>query len=273
MRSENCNLALGLGLGTAALYLFALAGRRNHPGMEKLRGWSYAHRGLHGDGVPENSMAAFRAALENGFGIELDVHLLQDGGLGVMHDSALKRTTGREGRMEALTTAQLADYTLEGTGETIPAFAQVLALFAGKAPLIIELKTAGDNVDALCRTVCQALEGYEGPYCIESFDPRCVRWLRVHRPDIIRGQLAENFLRSGQGFPKPFLWAMRCNLLDFYTRPDFIAYQFADRRTLSNCLCRKLLGIQGVSWTLCCREDYDTAVREGWLPIFEGFRP
>lgn len=255
------------------LYLASLIGRTGHPGLKNLQGWKYAHRGLHGNGLPENSMAAFRAALEAGYGIELDLHLLADGGLGVMHDSPLKRTTGQPGRMEDLTVAQLKNYRLEGTREAIPEFSQVLELFAGKAPLIIELKTADGNVDALCETVCKQLEGYSGPYCIESFDPRCVLWLRKHRPDIIRGQLAENFLVSGWKFPKAFLFALTHNMLNFLTRPDFIAYKFSDRKTLSNSICRKLYGIQGVSWTLQRKEDYDTAAAEGWLPIFEGFRP
>ena len=89
------------------LILFLLAGRRNHPDLEKLRGWSYAHRGLHGSGIPENSMAAFRAALEKGYGIEFDVHLMKDGELAVIHDSSLKRTAGVDIRIEDLTKEDL----------------------------------------------------------------------------------------------------------------------------------------------------------------------
>ena len=85
--------------GTAALCgaaLLTLRGRTGHPGLEALRGWGYAHRGLHGDGVPENSMAAFKAALDHGYGIELDIHLLKDGNLAVIHDASLKRTAGAD---------------------------------------------------------------------------------------------------------------------------------------------------------------------------------
>ena len=84
------------------LYALAVRGRTGHPGLQALKGWRYAHRGLHGNGIPENSMAAFRAALEHGFGIELDVHLLKDGTLAIMHDHDLKRTTGLEGKIEDL---------------------------------------------------------------------------------------------------------------------------------------------------------------------------
>ena len=86
------------------LYLLSLRGRSGYPGVEKLRGWNYAHRGLHSPGVPENSLAAFRAAVEHGYGAEFDVHLLRDGGLAVIHDSVLKRTTGLDGKVEELTT-------------------------------------------------------------------------------------------------------------------------------------------------------------------------
>lgn len=261
-------------LALVLLWILALRCRRNRPGLADLRNWSYAHRGLHGPGVPENSMAAFRAALDGGFGVELDVHLLKDGNLAVMHDSLLNRTTGQAGRMEDLTIGELKDYSLEGTAETIPEFGEVLDLFGGKAPLIIELKSADGNHAALTEAACKLLEGYPGPFCMESFDPKCVAWLRKNRPDIIRGQLAENFFRSRNDLPDHLKFLATNLLFNFLTVPDFIAYKFADRNTTpSTVLCRKLWRAQGVSWTLRTREEYDTAVSEGWLPIFEGFLP
>ena len=118
------------------LILLLLRGRSNHPGLEALRGWSYAHRGLHGEGRAENSMSAFRAALEGGYGIELDIHLLKDGNLAVIHDSQLKRTTGADGRVEDLTIEDLKHYHLEGTEDTIPTFREVLDLYAGRRALL-----------------------------------------------------------------------------------------------------------------------------------------
>lgn len=257
-----------------ALYLLAIRGRRNKSVREKLGGSFYAHRGLHGNGIPENSMTAFRAALEKGYGIELDVHLCRDGSLPVFHDGTLSRTTGAEGKLCDLTAREWEQLTLEGTQESIPHFRQVLELYAGKQPMIIELKADGNNHSALCAAVCAALEGYEGVYCLESFDPRCIAWLRKNRPDIIRGQLSENFFKDRTDLSDIIKFLLTHNLLNFYTVPDFIAYQFSTRNdTLSNRLCRKLWKVQGVSWTLRSQEDYDTAVNEGWLPIFEGFRP
>ena len=149
----------------AGLLLFLLAGRRGHPGLAAFRGWSYAHRGLHCQGVPENSMAAFRKALDHGYGIEFDVHLMKDGELAVIHDSSLKRTAGADVRIEDLTKEDLEKYPLEGTEERIPLFRDVLALYDGKAPLIIELKPEKGNHAALSKATCDLLERYGVKQC------------------------------------------------------------------------------------------------------------
>lgn len=258
----------------ACLYLLAIRCRGNHPGVEKLRGWAYAHRGLHREGIPENSMAAFRSALECGYGIELDIHLLKDGNLAVMHDSLLNRTTGQPGHIEDLSTEDLSSYHLEGTDETIPEFMDVLTLFNGKAPIIVELKPEGGNQHMLAEAAYRMLKSYKGTYCIESFDPHCIQWMRKNAPDVIRGQLSENFCKGRNDFSDLARFAMTHLLTNFMTVPDFIAYNFAHRNdSISNRLCQKLWKAQGVSWTLRTREDYDTALSEGLLPIFENFIP
>jgi len=259
-----------------ALYALSTMGRSRHPYAKQLLGWSYAHRGLHNKqkGIPENSLAAFRAAVDHGYGAELDVHLLKDGSLAVIHDSLLKRTTGAEGRIEDLTEEDLKNYRLEGTEEVIPTFREVLEVFSGKTPLIIELKPVDGNHAALCQAACEAMEGYEGLWCMESFDPRCVNWLRKHRPGIIRGQLSENFLKTNKTMPFLLRFILTNNMSHIVTAPDFIAYRFDHRNhTLSNYMSRKVWGMLGVSWTIRTKKDYDTAVQEGWIPIFENFEP
>lgn len=256
------------------LLMLSWRGRSGHGGMEDLRGWAYAHRGLHGNGLPENSIPAFRAAVEHGYGMELDVHLMKDGNLAVIHDSLLFRTTGLKGKIEDLTAAQLCEYRLENTDACIPEFSEVLELVDGKVPLIVELKPVDNNYAALTARACEVLSQYRGAYCIESFDPRCILWLRKNRPEIIRGQLSENFLGNQKsGLPFLLRLIMTCQLGNFLSRPDFIAYKYGDRKRLSVWFCRKIWGIQGVSWTLKNKSDFDTAVKEGWLPIFEGIRP
>lgn len=255
------------------LYVLMLSGRTGHPGLQKLRGWSYAHRGLHKEGVPENSMAAFRDALENGYGIELDVHLLKDGNLAVIHDHPLERTTGADGNIEDLTTEDLQKYNLEGTGETIPTFRQVLELYNGKAPMIIELKAIGGNHGALVDTVMAQLENYHGVYCIESFDPRCILYLKKHYPQVVRGQLTENFLAGKGKLPWIIKFMMTWQLENFLLQPDFVAYKFADRKNLGNWIVRQFWGVQGVTWTLKTPQEHQAALSESWIPIFEDYKP
>lgn len=258
----------------AALYLLALTGRTGHKELPALQGHRYAHRGLHSQGIPENSMAAFRAALDRGYGIELDIHLMKDGNLAVIHDSSLKRTAGADVTIEELTTDDLKNYRLEGTEETIPLFSQVLALYAGKAPMIVELKTAKGNHTPLVAAVKEMMADYSGDYCIESFDPYCVHEVKKQWPTAIRGQLSEDFLKTNPTYlSRPLQFVMTFLLTSFLTRPDFIAYRYADRKNLSVSLSRKLWKLQGVTWTIKSQEDLLAAEKEGFLPIFEGFIP
>ena len=257
----------------AFLYLLSTCCRPGHPELKNMRGWNYAHRGLYGPGCPENSMAAFRKARDMGFGVALDVHLLADGNLAVIHDSQLLRLTGAEGKVEDLTTEQLSNYHLDGTDQTIPEFRQVLDLYDGRAPLIVELKVSGKNYVQLCQKTCEMLDGYKGVYCMESFDPRCVYWLKKHRPDVIRGQLTEDYFKRKNPLPWILKLLLTHQMLNFLTMPDFVAYRYEDCATFSYWLVRKLWKAQGVAWTLGNREDYDRAVDAGLIPIFENFIP
>lgn len=256
------------------IYLISLKGRVGHPGLEKLKGWNYAHRGLHGNGIPENSLAAFLAAKEKGYGIELDVHLLKDGDLAVIHDSSLLRTTGVSGTIEDMEAGELDSIYLEGTQEKIPLFSEVLELYDGAAPIIVELKSSGNNQKQLCMRACELLDTYKGVYCIESFDPLCIYWLRRHRPDIIRGQLSDNFLKDKESkYPWIIRLIMSSSASHLLSYPDFTAFNFYERNNLGTVLCRKLWGIQGVAWTIRSQEDLEAAKQENWIPIFENFKP
>ena len=257
-----------------ALYLISTICRSNHKDWKKFEGFAYAHRGLHTQTIPENSMKAFARAKAGGYGIELDIHLLKDGNLAVFHDSDLKRMTGREGNIESLTTQELEQYFLGQTMYTIPTFSQFLQLIDGSVPIIVELKSANGNHKALCEAARKALKHYRGAYCIESFDPMCVFWLRKNWPEVIRGQLLQNYFHTKN--PK-LPWIAKAALvwqfMNFLLYPDFVAYRFPDRKNIANFLVRKLWGARGVVWTIKTQEDFDTATREGYLSIFEGFMP
>lgn len=148
-----------------------------------------AHRGLHDNKtIPENSLAAFRNAVEHGYGVELDVYLTDDGTLIVHHDPSLKRTCGVRIHPEKTDSSHLENYRLMNTDETIPRLKDVLELVDGKIGLVIEIKTTR-KVDAVCAAVRDMLKDYKGEYWIESFDPRIVRWWHEHCPDVVLGQL------------------------------------------------------------------------------------
>ena len=258
------------------LWFLAIQCRRGHPFLQTLRTFRYAHRGLHErNAVPENSMAAFRRALNSCCGVELDVHLMADGNLAVIHDSSLLRTAGADVEIEDLTAADLKKFRLEGTEERIPLLGEVLALFEGRAPIIVELKAARGNHDALTAAAVKELDKYRVAYCIESFDPRCLLWLKKNRDEIVRGQLSEKFLRHGDGGGQSpiVLWLLGNLLTNFMTRPDFIAYRFSDRKCLAVKLCRKLYRVQEFSWTITSHQAMKEAEGAGCSVIFEQFDP
>ena len=248
-------------------------GRTGHPELELLRKYRYAHRGFHDKPqIPENSVAAFKRAVEHGFGAELDIHLTKDGKLVVFHDSTLVRCTGVEGILEDKTLAELRELRLEGTDELIPTFDEVLDLFENATPLIIELKTYAGNHEALAKAAVERLDSYKGKYCIESFDPRAIGDVRKLRPDIVRGQLSTNFRADPDEAPKGTAGLLTDLKMDFISKPDFVAYNFKyrDQPAFVKAVAR---GIQGVAWTIRTREDLKAAEALGYIPIFEQFDP
>lgn len=267
-------ILISLAFLVLVLYVISTVCATSRYGNRKVLRTSYAHRGLYGEGVPENSMAAFLRAKEAGYGIELDVHLLKDGELAVIHDASLRRTAGADVRIEDLTSDELENYHLGSTEQTVPNFRHVLERMEGKVPLIVELKCERNNYKELCQKACEMLDSYKGSFCVESFDPRCVYWVRKNRPDIVRGQLTENYFATPNSkLPWYLKFMLRHQMLNIFTQPDFIAYRYSDRNTISNTICKKIWGAQLVSWTLKTKEEYDTAVKEGWIPIFENFQP
>ncbi|WP_347266689.1 glycerophosphodiester phosphodiesterase family protein [Paracoccus sp. (in: a-proteobacteria)] len=145
---------------------------RLHPDFLRL---PVAHRGLHGGHVPENSLAAFRAAIAAGYGIECDIQRTADLTPMVFHDYDLRRLTGTEGLVAALSPAQLAERRLQDTDEPIPTLRQMLDEVAGRVPLLIELKDttpdSGADVGDLPGRVAAVLAGYAGPVAVMSFNP------------------------------------------------------------------------------------------------------
>lgn len=256
------------------LYIFAIRGRVGYTDFKNFKGVYYAHRGLFGGNVPENSLLAFQLANASGYGVEFDVHIMADGELAVIHDHSLLRTAGADVKIEDLTLKDLENYRLEGTDEKIPTLDSVLKIFNGEKPLIIELKSPPSQIDRLCRAVCEKLKSYKGDYCIESFDPRCVYWFKKYSPETIRGQLSENYFTNHK-IKLPFLlkFIMTFLLTNFLTKPDFVSYRFKNRKHISNVLCKKLWKIQSVGWTIDEYVDLEKAISENVIAIFEKIKP
>ena len=232
----------------------------------------YAHRGLFDKTAPENSLAAFRRSVERGFGIELDVQLTADGQVVVFHDYTLERMCRADVRVSELTLKDLRSYRLLDTEYTIPTLKEVLTLVGGRVPLLIELKGESAN-DDLCLPVARLLDEYEGPFCVESFNPMLLRWFKVHRPEIARGQLVTNLLvekKDGNRFLNFLLTGL---FLNFLSRPDFIACDIKHMGGPSYFICAKLFRVKRFYWTVRDKEDFE-AIRESeaWS-IFERFLP
>ena len=238
------------------LYFFLLTPRHRRPEAEPLMRTAYAHRGLWDKTHPENSLAAFRAATEAGFGIELDVQLTRDGELVVFHDASLARVTGAEGKVYEKDLAELRALTLGKSEEYIPTFAEVLALVAGRVPLLVEIKS-DYNWRGVCEKTAELLDGYGGEYLIESFHPLAVAWFRKHRPSVLRGQLSARLWKERQ-FRTLSHFLVQNLLLNFYARPDFIAYDVHDRGVLSFRLSR-LFHPFTLAWTIRTPEEHRQA--------------
>lgn len=242
---------------------------RRHPARAQLQGRYIAHRGLHDlrVGTPENSLAAFRAAMERGYAVELDIHLTADGEVVVFHDDTLLRMCGVDGRPEQMTLAELKALRLCNTDETIPTLQECLDTIDGRVPLLVEFKCMTSTCRSLCRRADAILSAYEGVYWIQSFYPPVLLWYRRHRREVCRGQLSA-------AFPKEALHKqlLGCMVFNFLARPDFVSYDHRHAAHPCRRLC-SLLGAYPVGWTFSEQAALDNGRRDFNTYIFEGFLP
>lgn len=253
------------------LYLFLIA-PRNRKEMKDYKTKMYAHRGLHNDERAENSMSAFKAAVDSGYGIELDIRLSKDGKLVVFHDDTLDRVCGREGRVIDFTAEELATFSLNGTGEGVPLFSDVLSVIDGKVPLLVEIKeNPGDNSVSLA--ACEMLKDYKGNYIIESFNPLSLRTVKKNMPHIPRGILSHRYY-AYEPYRKPLYFLLQALLFNFTCRPAFIAYDHKDSKALSLRIARRLFGVITFAWTVRSAEEEKSAKENGFdSVIFENYIP
>lgn len=265
---------LGIAVTAALLYLLMIMPRLIHKADKTpFMGVLYAHRGLHDNAsdAPENSLAAFRKAVEGGYGIEFDVQLSKDEVPVVFHDFTLKRMCGVDGKVCDYTYKELLQFPLGDSGERIPRLEDVLGLIDGHVPLIIEYKIEWMETH-VCQVADRILQNYQGAYCIESFNPLGLYWYRRNRPAVMRGQLADAFYTRKEY--KGILYLALQNLwLNFLTKPDFVAYNHKEANRLSRRLCRYLYRNTAVAWTIKSEEELAKAGKEFDLFIFDSFLP
>lgn len=264
-------LALG---ALMLLWLYAIAPQmKNRPDFSELAKYDYAHRGLHNakKGIPENTLKAFRAAAEAGFGMEFDLQLTKDKQVVVHHDESLLRTCGVDKKVSALTLDELRQYPIANTDQVVPTLQETLDAVGRRVPLIVEIK-GYQPAEEICPLVWEILKNYRGVFCVESFDPVAVKWFRDYQPQIVRGQLMEN-LKPGKNLTAFQAFAGRNLLSNFLTRPNFEAYDYHARKRPAMWVARKIFGMQEVSWTVKDWETYYALKRENCMIIFEGFEP
>ena len=229
----------------------------------------YAHRGLFDNHsvAPENSLAAFKKAVDAGYGIELDVQLSKDNKLVVFHDATLKRMCGVDGKVWEYTLEELKQLRLLNSNEQIPTFEEFLSVVNGKVPFILEYKLDRAQT-VVCQLANEVLKNYKGIYCIESFHPLALLWYRKNRPDVLRGQLCEEFYRTETYKGNPLFMILPYMPFNFLTRPDFIAYNHHHAHNISRRICKALGGLS-VAYTIKSTEEYRRAEDKFELFIFD----
>ncbi|MDR5659948.1 glycerophosphodiester phosphodiesterase family protein [Serpentinicella sp. ANB-PHB4] len=238
--------------------------------MKWLSQMHIAHRGYHfGRRIPENSIAAFVKAMNEGFAIELDLQRLKDNNVVVFHDDNLKRMTGYDKKINECTLDEIRGLKLLDSNDTIPLLSEVLELVGGKVPLMIELKNKG-QAGMMEKATEKLLRNYKGQFVIQSFNPFSVSWFRHRAPNIVRGQLFKKYEKGEIAFyKKPFL---RMDVSSSMSKPHFINCEISTLENVKNKLIKnKELLLLG--WTAKSKTDFIHAKKNCTNVVFEGFDP
>ena len=229
-----------------------------------------AHRGLHNNEIPENSLAAFQNAIDHDYGIELDIHPLEDLTPVIFHDETLKRMTGEDGYIKQVKNVEeLKKFKLLKSEEKIPTLEEALNLINDQVPILIEIKDYNLNGD-FENKIYEILKNYKGRYAVMSFNPYTLKWFRVNAPEILRGQLACFF--KGEKNLKAFVkFALKRMLLNKKTsQPHFIAYKYDE---VPNKYLKKYKNIPLLTWAVPSQQEYMKVAKHCDNIIFEHFEP
>ena len=261
----------------AVIYVFLTMPRVFDSANMDLLATDYAHRGLHDDSIPENSLGAFKNALDHSYGIEIDVQLSSDGEIFVFHDKSVARMCGAKKDLTSMTSEEIKQLRLLGTQEQIPTLNEVLTLIDGRVPLLIEIKYYANN-EKLCEALAEVLDDYIGSFAIQSFDPRILRYFKKYRPRFARGQLVsksdkKSNKKSSEDQNPIVVFALTHLLLNFLSRPDFISIQANHTKELGFVLATEAFHAKGFIWTVRKEKHHHYFKRQGYFSIFEKFMP
>lgn len=230
-----------------------------------------AHRGLFNHNYPENSLGAFENAVKNNFGIELDVQFTKDKKVVVFHDDNLERMTKDKRNVNELTYKELKNLKLLDTNETIPLLEEVLSLVNGKVPLVIEIKTC-DNIIQLGEETYKLLKDYKGKFAVESFNPMVLKWFKKNAKEVVRGQLSGDYKNYNNNLKKYENFVLEYMLLNFISKPDFIAYELCVLPNFRVSSLRRR-GVPIITWTVKSNKDMEKAYKYADNIIFDSFIP
>lgn len=216
-----------------------------------------AHRGVHNEkDIIENSLEAFKKAVNKNYIIELDVHFLKDGEVVVFHDDNIERMTGINKNLKDCTYDEIRNIKLLNKNTYIPKFSDVLKLVDGKVPILIELKN-DNKVGLLESSLVQILKKYNGKYAVQSFNPLSIMWFKNNYPNIIRGQLVCKFKNKKMDNIKKFI--LKTMFFNIITNPDFISHSVDDLSYKEVNKIKKNKFILG--WTVRNKERYDELIK------------
>lgn len=216
-----------------------------------------AHRGVHNEkDIIENSLEAFKEAVNKNYIIELDVHFLKDGEVVVFHDDNIERMTGINKNLKDCTYDEIRNIKLLNKNTYMPKFSDVLKLVDGKVPILIELKN-DNKVGLLESSLVQILKKYNGKYAVQSFNPLSIMWFKNNYPNIIRGQLVCKFKNKKMDNIKKFI--LKTMFFNIITNPDFISHSVDDLSYKEVNKIKKNKFILG--WTVRNKERYDELIK------------
>ena len=251
-----------------ALYIYCIFPRfSKKKAIKPYQSYVYAHRGLHNQDYPENTLPAFDRAKNYGYGIELDVQLTKDHIPVVSHDFHLLRSCGIDKQIDECTYEELKQYHVFNSSYSIPKFEEVLQLVNHQVPLIVEIKQKAGNCQ-VCIEAQKLLDQYKTDYVIESFNPIALNWYLKHRPQLIRGQLSYDHSKD-ESMSKALAWFLKHSLTNFLSRPDFMAYDVNYRHEFTFRLLNHF--IPTALWTIKDEGTYQKVKENHEIIIFENF--